>query len=130
MDIKQEDLVKFWTWFGFLPITYAQEYPEISTNHPGDIVMWLYPDKDKNYHLPNIDLNNLYQYALPNLEYFEVSGQLYLHSHLACCAMVRTFAGKPQKDTVGGIEKLASGNTPTEALYNAIMKVVNNETRS
>ena len=101
MDIKQEDLIKFWSWCG------------------------------KKYHTllqtPELTLDNIYQYALPNLEYFEVRGQLYLHSRFACAAMVRTFAGKPHKNTVGGIEMTASGSSPTEALFMAIMKVIENE---
>jgi hypothetical protein len=61
------ELKEFWEKCGFKPITHIQQYPDISTNRPDDIVAWWYPDNDKNYHLPEITLDNLFKYAVPKL---------------------------------------------------------------
>ena len=114
MNIRQEDLIKFWTWCGFKQITHAQEYPDISTNHPESVVRWLFPNNDKDYRLPGLDLNNLYEFAIPELQKEGYSVDL-TASEECFTANIWT------KD--GGLSNEVS-TSPTEALFNAIMKVI------
>ena len=92
MDIKQKDLIKFWTWCGFL----QQALPQA------------------------LDLNNIYRYAIPKLQ-----DKDYLIT-------LNSWANKTWRATIKHPYRKGFYNdakTPTEALYQAILKVIDNEVK-
>jgi hypothetical protein len=112
----KEQIKKFWEWCGFKPITTAEKYPEISTNRPDDIVAWNYPDGNGDYHLPEIDLNNIFRYAVPKL----LNGQCELYTSIgdkrgSCLARV-WFGFYEHKE--------AYNNDPALALFWVIWQVI------
>ena len=86
MDIKQEDLIKFWTWCGC-------------------------------FHHRSIDLNLIYKYAIPKLNSKNMVVTLIIFDGCRCLIHVLE----------NGYIYSWDAPTPTEALYNAIMKVIDNE---
>ena len=107
MGLKQEDLRKLWKWCGLI---------EQSTG------TW-YEDKIGGKFIstqtPSLTLTNIYEYAIPKLQ--KEGKYIYL-------------IAVDNKGFVCNIEGLlgariaqAESDSPTEALYNAIMKVIDNE---
>ena len=112
MDIKQEDLIRFWNWVG------CERKP-----HPlafdDDGKMWLYPDGFYMPNLPVLDLNNIYRYAIPKLNSKNMAVTLIIFDGCRCLIHVLE----------NGYIYSWDSSTPTEALYNAIMKVIDNEVK-
>ena len=74
--------------------------------------------------IPIIDLNNLFKWAVPKLEYISLSWQPYISKHSGRIT-IRTLAGIPNKDVVGGMEVTEGiGKDPALALFWAIWKVI------
>jgi hypothetical protein len=93
MNIKQEDLVRFWTWCGFDAHAFPQEF--------------------------SLDL--IYQYAVPRLQDKGYS--------ITLIAYERNEFGAGIFDEVHDVSmtEINRCDSPTEALFNAIMKVIENE---
>ena len=96
MNIKQEDLIRFWNWVG-LNFKYSRA--------------------------PELELDLIYRYAIPKLqkEGLAVTLIAYAGSRFNARIIVSSFRN---------LQELAneSADSPTEALYNAILKVIENET--
>ena len=111
MDIKQEDLIKFWTWFGFRRRLSASENPHY----------WQHINGYAISELPEITLNNIYEYAIPKLQdkglrtVLEAFEQSWFQVYIV--KLDDTFAANERADN------------PTEALYKAISVVIDKETK-
>jgi hypothetical protein len=109
LDIKQEDLIKFWTWCGF---TQVDKKKWATPEHLfGDIMIV--------DHLPELNLDSIYACAIPKL-------------HKKYSIILTAFATSGFKVVIcrasnGSIFADIDADTPTEALFNAIMKVIENE---
>ena len=118
MDIKQEDLIRFWNWVG------CERKP-----HPlafdDDGKMWLYPDGFYMPNLPVLDLNNIYRYAIPKLQKMGYHTELTSYNDGITQARIFTIINVEKTNNVACVES----KSPTEALYNAIMKVIDNEVK-
>ena len=114
MDIKQEDLIRFWNWVG------CERKP-----HPlafdDDGKMWLYPDGFYMPNLPVLDLNNIYRYAIPKLQKEGYATELTAYEHKGFKVRIAHIIRPNFYQT--------ESDSPTEALYNAIMKVIDNEVK-
>jgi hypothetical protein len=106
MDIKQEDLIRFWTWCGF-----ARD----------GVGIWHCPNKidELGKAIPKLDLNNLNRYAIPKLNSKNMAVTLIIFD--GCRALIHVLEN--------GYIYSWDAPTPTEALYNAIMKVIDNEVK-
>jgi hypothetical protein len=117
MDIKQEDLVRFWAWCGFGKDSIGNITAPKSTKYNP-----IYCGID----YPEINLDNLYRYAIPKLQdkgysvtltAFECSG--FSANIFDSMALSReSFLKEPTE---------SHADSPTEALFNTIMKVIENE---
>jgi hypothetical protein len=101
MDIKQEDLIRFWTWCG---LNYAQWIPRV----------------------PEPDLNNLYQYAIPKLQDKGYMIELTAYDNVGFYGEIGFEAIIKHPNYKGNLFDEEADN-PTEALYKAIMEVIKNE---
>ena len=121
-----KEIKEFWEACGFKPITHIQQYPDISTNRPDEIVAWLYPDNDKDYHLPEITLDNLFKYAVPEvLEHSINDIELSVSKYIAPGynePLVRYYCQLKTENGTGWYT--SSGDSPTQALYQAIKQVI------
>ena len=52
-----EELKEFWEWCGFERYGYQ--------GNERTLMRWKYPDSSRNYVTPNLDLNNLFKWAVP-----------------------------------------------------------------
>jgi hypothetical protein len=110
MDIKQKDLKILWKWCGLV---------EQETGS------W-YEDKIGGYYsvkMPTLTLDHLYKFAIPKLqkEGYAVDLTAFEHSGFRA-TIINMIVFKANH-----LE--ASADTPTEALYNAILKVIDNEVK-
>jgi hypothetical protein len=135
MDIKQEDLVRFWTWCGW-------EYMGKTNSATSGLVLalkptWRFktgehifrgktiPNYDTFYgKCPDLNPTSIYKFAIPKLqkEGLAVTLIAYAGSRFNARIIVSSFRN---------LQELAneSADSPTEALYNAILKVIKNEGR-
>lgn len=119
MDIKQEDLIRFWTWCGF------KENPDKSKlwNYDGkfkETNHWWIAPTGKNYvDLPQPTLDNLYQYSIPKLQDKGYFVALIAYEHKGFKVNISHITNENAQFSI-------ESDSPTEALCNAIMKVVNN----
>ena len=58
-EVNQEELKEFWEWCGFERYRYQ--------GNERTLMRWKYPDGSRNYVTPNLDLNNLFKWAVPKL---------------------------------------------------------------
>ena len=95
MDIKQEDLIRFWNWVG-LNFKYSRA--------------------------PELELDLIYRYAIPKLQKEGILIEL---------SPVRYKGFTVKTISANGYSSLSLEiyDSPTEALYNAIMKVIDNEVK-
>ena len=112
MDKPTEAQIKeFWEWCGFKETSKVRYYDKDKTPYKA----WLNPDSDEDnwaYSFPPIDLNNLFEYAVPKLKYFMLSG-FPLDETYKVVAMTETST------------KRRSDNDPALSLFWAIWKVIN-----
>jgi hypothetical protein len=115
MNIKRSDKLKLWLFCGF------------------ELNRLQYTDGDYQYNLDAhlwkalpISLDTLYQFAIPKLQKEGYGVELATRFGLADFR-----ATIIPKVIIGNFENLINefANTPTEALYNAIMKVIENEVK-
>jgi hypothetical protein len=106
MDIKEQDLIKFWTWCGFKTI-YGRYY---GITYPNG----------KDGGIPQLNLDNLYRYAIPKLQEKGYNVVLTAYGHSGFVVDILSI------HTVD-VVAIVKSNSPTEALYNAIMKVIDEE---
>jgi hypothetical protein len=112
MDIKQEDLIRFWTWVGY-------SYRYSSWHEPNDFRL-----AGGKLSLPEITLDSLYKYAIPKLQNMGLAITLIAFEESGFNARIITVVPRT-------LQELANerAETPTEALYQAIMKVIDNEVK-
>ena len=113
MDIKQEDLIKFWTWCGF----------KVRKPHNKNSAM-LYsdprtPDCKSLLILPEITIETLYQYAVPFLQSNGYIVQLIANAKHGFKVEIYNWRYNYKMEHL----------SPTEALYQAILKVIDNEVK-
>ena len=118
---NKEDIVRLWTWCGWI-------YRESNPNHPqmknSPYGMGWFHLQDKGQGLANIpplSLDYIYAYAIPKLQEKGYSIELIAFEHKGF--RVAIFDQVHAREFPLGI-----ADTPTEALLNAIMKVIDNET--
>jgi len=107
MDIKEQDPIKFWTWCGFEKDKLRKI--DGSYHYLKEPLLWLA--------LP-LCLDTIFQYAIPKLQ--EKGYNLHLDSRSS--KFFAVIFNSSEKRMGLGIS-----DNPTEALYNAIMKVVNKD---
>ena len=113
MDIKQEDLIKFWTYFGF---QFRRPLPEYSMGIPSE-KDWYSPfDKHHTCQLPQITLASLYKYVIPKLQDKGYQSELIALTHGKFAVSLT--------DMYSGEQIIIESKQPTEALYKAIMAVI------
>ena len=118
MDIKQEDLIKFWTWCGFT------QYPQGRKNFHYDmgvkVMDWIAPRHHYGNmgYLPRLGLSEIYEYAIPKLQDKGYSVVLTAYEHKGFEAMISDII----HDEV--IVAREESDNPTDALYKAIMAVI------
>jgi len=119
VDIKQEDLIRFWTYFGWVYDPNKEVEPRGGYIFKG---IWLSSDKQQHLTLPDFTLDNIFKYAIPKLQDKGYSVELRAYEN------IKRF-GCFIKDSQGklGSNYLADtrADNPTEALYKAIMEVIN-----
>ena len=124
MDTSEQELTKFWTY------AFGKDGVEFAHAIFGDLVVyrrlgWNMRDNEWNIDaIPSIpDLNLIYQFAIPKLQ-----KEGYWIQFLA-------FENNGFRTTISGSTKsgffpiIVESDSPTEALYNAIMKVIDNEVK-
>jgi hypothetical protein len=122
MDIKQEDLIRFWTYFGFT-VTDGFKFAQTLLHRTKEQdQIWHYPNGEQTVygigvgHLLPITLETLYQYAIPKLQKEGYIVELTAYEHRGFNARIRNVFDFNEL----GIES----DTPTEALFDAIMKII------
>ena len=124
MDIKQEDLIKFWTWvFGKDKIEIHKSDWTVPRLYIYHRTTWNEEDKEWNIDPiePIPDLNALYKYTIPKLQ--DKGYDTILESHLKDFNASIINRLNDYYTTISA----STADTPTEALYNAIMKVIEND---
>ena len=109
MDIKQEDLIKFWTWCGLV----EQETGSWYENKIGG--------KYISATMPTLTLDHLYKFAIPKLQKEGKYIYLIAVDNKGFVCNIEGLLGARMAQT--------ESDSPTEALYNAIMKVIDNEVK-
>jgi hypothetical protein len=125
MDIKQEELIRFWKW------VFGENFVEFAQTISGELVVYRRKGWNKTYNEWNIDaipsnpdLNLLYQFAIPKLQNMGLAITLIAFEESRFNARIITVVPRT-------LQELANerADSPTEALYNAIMKVIDNEVK-
>jgi hypothetical protein len=114
MDIKQQDLIRFWTWCGFIKnnVWYIGNTLES-------------PDKKVTLTIntlnSSITLDYLFKYAIPKLQEEGYS--------ITLIAYERNEFGVGIFDEIHGVSaaEINRCDSPVEALYNAVIQVINKE---
>jgi len=108
LDIKQEDLIRFWLHFGFRMVSGGN---------------WCESPDRIGYirKLPQPDLNNLYRYAIPKLQ---KEGKIVRLTAFECSGFSAEITSVSDNFP---LIKHSVSDSPTEALYTAILKVIDNE---
>lgn len=89
----QEQIKEFWEWCGFkyIPFKHLGTRKDKSVLYPKGVTVistqqehWEYPDGSKQTVAPDIDLNNLFRYAVPSSKFpcFTLSYGYYLSGYI------------------------------------------------
>ena len=113
MDIKQEDLIRLWRWCGLV----EQETGSWYENKIGG--------KYISATMPTLTLDHLYKFAIPKLQDKGYDIDLGAHRKGGFIANIIHFKLLTNIMLDKKYESEYS-DSPTEALYNAIMKVIDN----
>ena len=105
MDIKQEDLIRFWTWCGLIEQQTGSWYED---KVGGKFI---------SATMPTLTFDHLYKFAIPELNRRNMAVILIIFD--GCRAKIEVLEYKRTY--------CIDAKTPTEALYNAILRVINNE---
>jgi hypothetical protein len=124
MELKQEDLIRFWTWCGWT------QYPKARSNwhyeQTKKVMDWTAPKGHygNSGYLPRLELTEIYEYAIPKLQNMGLAITLIAFEESGFNARIITVVPRT-------LQELANerAETPTEALYQAIMKVIDNEVK-
>jgi hypothetical protein len=114
MQVKQEDLDKFWAWCGW-----ELKQEEIIDASKRKVTMRSAWRNGIETQFPDLDLNSIYKYAIPKLQKEGYTIDLTASEE---CFTANIF----YKD--GRLSNDAS-DSPAKALFNAIMKVIENATK-
>ena len=123
-DIKQEDLIKFWAWCGWTQYPTGRDH--FHYEQTKKVMDWIAPRGHFGNmgYLPRLELTEIYEYAIPKLqkEGLAVTLIAYAGSRFNARIIVSSFRN---------LQELAneSADSPTEALYNAILKVIDNKVK-
>jgi hypothetical protein len=117
MDIKQEDLIKFWTWCGFVR---------------DGVGIWHCPNKidEIGKATPKLDLNNLFKYAVPKLleKNYELQLLAYTTKGFYISIELTIVGAKCYQDSWKSIAEFdTDALDPSVDLFTAIMKVIDEE---
>ena len=123
MDVKEQDFIKLWTWCGF---KHGVPFPQLAKEHGERFLEEQYFIHDgiikdaKPYcgRMPKLNLQNLYDYAIPKLQDKGYVIQLITKAHKGFIVNLVYPENKI---------KTVTASNPTEALYKAIMEVVNKD---
>ena len=119
MDIKQEELIKFWTWCALT------QYPQGRKNFHYDmgvkVMDWIAPRHQYGNmgYLPRLGLSEIYEYAIPKLQ---DKGYSVVLTAYECTG----FLAEIQDQIHNTNSEIAVCDNPTEALYRAILQIINN----
>ena len=117
MDIKQEDLIRFWTWCGWTQYPVGRDH--FHYEQTKKVMDWIAPKGHFGNigYLPRLELTEIYEYAIPKLQKEGILIEL---------SPVRYKGFTAKTINANGYSSLALKvyDTPTEALYNAILKVI------
>lgn len=120
MNIKQEDLIRIWTWCGFT------QYPTGRKNFHYEqtvkVMDWIAPKGHYGNmgYLPRLELTEIYEYAIPKLQDKGYFIALIAYEHKGFKVNVSHITNNDAQFSV-------ESDNPTEALYSAIMKVIDSE---
>jgi hypothetical protein len=120
MDIKQEDLIKFWTWCGLV----EQETGSWYENKIGG--------KYISATMPTLTLDHLYKFAVPKLQEKNYELQLLAYTTKGFYISIElTIVGaKWYQDSWKSIAEFdTDALDPSVDLFTAIMKVIDNEVK-
>lgn len=129
---KEQELIRFWTWCGLeVAKCYAWESydsgcyipyrPDFVPKDPSGIAQILaYKDDNLWTEVPELTLDNLYQYAIPKLQDKGYSVGLMAYECKGFLVEIEDII-HDRKPLI----KVESDN-PVDALYNAILKVIEN----
>jgi hypothetical protein len=125
MEVKQEDLIRFWTWCGFSHNTKTYHYFKGARipnwiEPSGEITNRLIPYLKGD--LPILSLNTIYDHAIPKLQDEGYSVELLAYE----CYEFGAFLIDVIHDIT--YPEVRSEN-PAEALYKAILQVIDKETK-
>lgn len=117
MGIKEQDLIKFWTWCGFT-LRCPKEKDAYGRG------LWNYP----NGTYGDLELNpdTIYKYAIPKLQNKGYSITLTAFECSGFSANIFDSRALSEESFLKEPTEVRADN-PTEALFNAIMKVINQE---
>ncbi len=121
MEIKQGDLIKLWTWCGFKIGDYPE--PKVEPNEKA----WYDPQGmfyGGIFDPPQFTLDNIFRYTIPKLQDKGYSVELLAFEHRGFRVIIRDEIHLSPFITA----KEETADNPAEALYKAIMKVINKET--
>ena len=121
MDIKQEDLIRFWTWCGWTQYPVGRDH--FHYEQTKKVMNWIAPKGHWGNigYLPRLELTEIYEYAIPKLQDKGYSVTLTANEH-------KGFSVRIQNEIKYSGQEIVIMDSPTEALFNAIMKVIDNET--
>jgi len=117
----QEQIKELWEWCGLK--LYSENIQLSSGLWWPDL--WECPEGGVSF-TPDLDLNNLFKYAVPKLEFVRLQWQPYIKHH-SVLVTIRTLAGIPNKNVVGGLEIKEGGNDPALALFWAIWGIIKSQ---
>lgn len=121
MNIKEQELIKFWTYFGWV---YRRSNPNHFKDNPEAQerdMAWYHLSYDVGFHKsPPFDLDSIYCYAIPKLQDKGYSVELLAYECKGFRAVIQNVIHEEIHFTV-------INDNPTEALYNAILKVIDND---
>jgi hypothetical protein len=127
MDIKQEDLIRFWTWCGW-----ELKQEDVIDASKTKVTIKSAWRNGIETQFPDLDLNSLYCYAIPKLQ--KANYMLYFNAYTEkgfYIAIEQTLKDtKWYQDTWKSIVEFdTDAADPTNDLYNAILKVIDNEVK-
>jgi hypothetical protein len=116
VDIKQEDLIKFWTYFSFKK---NKHFTLNGWDSPLGLPSNLNSQSEIAGYLPQIRLENIFEYAIPKLQDKGYAVTLTAFEH-------KGFRVEIQHISNEFVDSMVDSDDPTEALYKAIMEVIKN----
>jgi hypothetical protein len=116
--VPENELKKFWEWCGLkIDVTYPSA---------DETVGWGMGIPE--YHMPELTLDNLFKYAVPKLrrlKHLIVDEICFAIENSEDTVMILWWTGRPKTDSYGVGVFSGKGETPQEALYKAILEVIN-----